>query len=76
MPLSFIQSLKSLHIMSIISLSLYIFCEITDESKIQEKISKGVDIFNRGFKLQKINIDENFPEYIRNNKFLLKDWII
>ena len=50
--------------------------DITDETKIQEKISKGVDIFNRGFKLQKINIDENYPEYIRNNQFLLKDWII
>ena len=50
--------------------------DITDKTKIQEKISKGVDIFNRGFKLQKINIDENYPEYIRNNKFLLKDWII
>ena len=50
--------------------------DITNKIKIQEKISKGIDIFNRGFKLQRINIDENYPEYIRNNQFLLKDWII
>ena len=34
------------------------------------------DIFNRGFKLKKIDINSSFPDYIMNNKLLLKDWII
>ena len=46
------------------------------KKKIQEKILKGTDIFNRGFELKKINIDTNFPEYIQNNKDKLSDWII
>jgi len=44
--------------------------------KINQKINDNLDIFNRGFKLKKINIDETFPEYIIKNKDLLKDWII
>ena len=50
--------------------------EITNEILIEEKILKGLDIFNRGFKLKKINIDNSFPEYIRVNKVKLKNWII
>ena len=50
--------------------------DITDKIKIQEKISKGIDIFNRGFKLIKINIDSKFPEFIQNNKDKLSDWIV
>ena len=50
--------------------------EFTDEKKIQEKILTGEDIFNRGFKLKKINIDGNYPEYIKYNQNKLKDWII
>ena len=44
--------------------------------KINQKINNNSDIFNRGFKLKKINIDGTFPEYIIKNKELLKDWII
>ena len=43
--------------------------------KINQKINNNLDIFNRGFKLKKINIDGTFPEYIIRNKELLKDWI-
>ena len=50
--------------------------EIVNEDKIQEKIIKGLDIFNRGFELKKIDIDNSYPEYIRKNKLRLKDWII
>ena len=39
-------------------------------------MNNNSDIFNRGFKLKKINIDGTFPEYIIKNKELLKDWII
>ena len=46
------------------------------KKKIQEKILQGEDIFNRGFELKKIDIDETYPKYIRNNKLLLKNWII
>ena len=50
--------------------------ENTDEKNIIEKINNNIDIFDRGFDLKRINIDESFPEYIYNNKNLLKDWII
>ena len=50
--------------------------EIIDEKKIQDKISKNEDIFGRGFKLKKINIDDNFPLFIQKNKDILKDWIV
>ena len=50
--------------------------EIVDERKIEKKIANNVDIFGRGFELKKINIDENYPAFIRDNKNILKDWII
>jgi len=50
--------------------------ENTNEDKIKKKIEDGEDIFNRGFNLQKINIDSSFPDYIVNNQKILKDWII
>ena len=50
--------------------------ENTDAEKINQKIKENVDIFNRGFKLKQITIDESFPNYILNNKKLLKNWII
>ena len=50
--------------------------EFTDEIKIEEKIMLNEDIFGRGFKLKKINVDETFPEYIHKNKIYFKDWII
>ena len=43
---------------------------------INQKINSKVDIFGRGFKLEKIDIDESFPEYILKNQSLLKDWIV
>ena len=47
-----------------------------EEKDIEKKISSGEDIFDRGFDLKKIDIDETYPLYIRNNKKLLSDWII
>jgi len=47
-----------------------------DEKKINDKIRDKIDIFDRGFNLKKINIDESFPDYIINNKKLFKDWIV
>ena len=50
--------------------------QFIDEKKIEEKISNNEDIFGRGFDLKKINIDESYPSFIRENKSSLKDWIL
>lgn len=44
--------------------------------KIEDKILKNEDIFNRGFKLKKINLDASYPKYITENKDLFKKWLI
>ncbi len=49
---------------------------LVDEVKIRERIEKGEDIFQRGFKFRRISIDESFPDYIRQNQDLLKNWIV
>ena len=43
---------------------------------IKKRISSGVDLFDRGIKYKKVDIDESFPEYIYKNKGMFKDWII
>ena len=43
---------------------------------INEKILKGEDLFERNIKYKKVVIDGSFPEYIRNNKEMFKNWII
>jgi beta-1,4-mannosyl-glycoprotein beta-1,4-N-acetylglucosaminyltransferase len=48
----------------------------TNEQKINQKIKDNKDIFGRGFKFKKINIDKSFPDYIFNNQIKFKDWII
>ena len=50
--------------------------QFIDEKKIEEKISNNEDVFGRGFDLKKINIDESYPSFIRENKSSLKDWIL
>ena len=48
---------------------------LADETKIKNRIEKGEDVFERGFKIKKIKIDETFPDYIRQNQDILKNWI-
>jgi len=48
----------------------------TNEKKIEEKILKNEDIFNRGISLKKISIDDNYPKYILENKEKFLKWII
>ena len=48
----------------------------TNLNKINQKIRENKDIFDRGFDLKVINIDDKFPDYIINNKVSLKDWIV
>ena len=50
--------------------------EITNEENINKKILNNKDIFGRGYKLKKIDIDKSFPDYIVSNKEHLKNWII
>ena len=50
--------------------------EFTDENKIKERIENKIDIFNRNYKYQKVNLDNTFPEYILNNLGKFEDWII
>ena len=50
--------------------------DLTDEKKIEEKIRKNIDIFNRGYKLKKVDIDNSFPDFIFKNIDQFKKWII
>ena len=50
--------------------------EIVDEKRILTKISSGKDIFDRGLRLKKVNIDNKFPEYILRNKKNFSNWIL
>ncbi len=47
-----------------------------DENIIQKKILKNEDIFSRGTKLEKIVLDDSYPEYIIKNKQRFLNWII
>ncbi len=49
---------------------------LIDQKKIQNKIEKGEDIFERGYKIEKVELDDTFPEYILQNKENLKNWIV
>ena len=48
----------------------------TDLEKIKDNINNLKELFNRGNKFQKVNIDESFPRYIIQNKEEYKEWII
>ena len=37
---------------------------------------KRIDIFDRGFKYSKVELDDSFPEYILKNLDKFKNWII
>ena len=49
--------------------------QFTDIQKIKEKIISGEDIFQRGFELKKISIDNTFPNYIVENQAKFSKWI-
>ena len=48
---------------------------LSDEVKIKDRIEKGEDVFERGFKIKKVDIDDTFPDYIQKNQNMLKNWI-
>ena len=47
-----------------------------NEKKIEEKIIQNKDIFGRNTELKKISINNDYPEYIIQNKDKLSNWII
>ena len=50
--------------------------ENMNENTIKKKILNNEDIFNRGFRLKKIEMDSSYPEYILKNKEKYSKWII
>ena len=48
----------------------------TDVEKIEDKISKRKDLFERKINYKTVSIDNSFPEYIVKNKDKFKDWIL
>jgi len=46
-----------------------------DLNEIKNRIDLGQDIIGRNDTFQKIEIDNNFPDYINENKRMYKDWI-
>ena len=46
------------------------------KSYSKKKILDNEDIFGRGNKLEKVDIDNSFPAYITRNKDKFSDWII
>ena len=50
--------------------------ENTDIELIKKKISLGKDLFERNIDYKKIEIDNNFPDYVVKNKKMFKDWIV
>ena len=50
--------------------------EFTDEKKIAQRIENKVDIFDRNYKYQKVDLDKTFPKYILENISKYQNWII
>ena len=46
------------------------------EEIIKSKINNHIDLFERGHKYIKVNLDNSFPEFITNNKEKFSNWII
>tara|TARA_B100000674_G_scaffold486064_1_gene493888 strand:+ start:624 stop:1421 length:798 start_codon:yes stop_codon:yes gene_type:complete len=50
--------------------------ESISEKTIEDKILNNTDIFNRGFRLKKIELDSSYPDYILKNTKNFSKWII
>ena len=50
--------------------------EFTNLKKIEKKIENNEDIFERNQYYEKVEIDESYPDYIKNNFKQFKDWIL
>ena len=50
--------------------------EFSSPKIIEEKISKKIDLFNRGHRYKVIDIDDTFPKYLKENLNKYKDYIL
>ena len=50
--------------------------EFTQEQNIIQKIRIHEDLLGRNISYKKVEINEKFPDYIRDNKVKFKDWIL
>ena len=50
--------------------------KFTDVNIIQKKIDQKIDLFDRGNKYRKVDLDNSFPDYILNNKEIFKDFLL
>ena len=48
----------------------------TNIDSIKKKIALHQDLFERKIIYKKIDLNDNFPDYILKNKELFKDWIL
>jgi len=44
--------------------------------KVKKRVESGIDIFDRPYKYRKINLNDQFPDCIPENRSKFKDWII
>ena len=62
-------------------LKTFAHTEFTDDNFsspeiIKDKVNQQIDLFNRGHKYQKVNMDNNFPKYILQNREKYREWIL
>ena len=50
--------------------------KFTNIEKISDRIKNKKDLFDRNYNFEIINIDENYPKYLRDNKLKYRDWIL
>ena len=44
--------------------------------KIEDNINNLIDPFDRNLRLKKVQIDNNYPEYLLQNLEIYKNWIL
>ena len=49
---------------------------LTNLKNIEKRVNSGTDIFERPYHYKKVDLDENFPDYILENKSKFKDWML
>ena len=50
--------------------------KFTNETVINSKIKDKMDLFERGHKYKRVELDNSFPEFIIRNKAKYNNWII
>ena len=50
--------------------------EFTNIEKIKKRIDNLEDLFDRGYKFEKVFLNDTYPEYILKNSHLFKEYIL